>query len=394
LTEGALLAIPLAAIAGLLAGRSWMAAKRWDLSRAPFRGSSHHLLGLHYLSTGQLPLAVTELTKVLRNNPAALEVELVLGNLLREIGQTERAIEAHQRLLAQPDLSNAERSLSLACLGMDFQRAGFVDRAEETFTDTLDHDPQNVQALVGLQKLREDQRQWQKAYEIQTRLSRTRKTDDRLALGFLQAALGQDALAAGDGERAEKAFSAALDLDPGVFPARLGLADLRLPKDPRGAASILEEAVRISPERAYLAFDRLSRAYTASAEPSRFLEFCEGMIQKDPGDWRARLALARHLSSGGEAAPALGLLLRALGTNPQVLILHLEVWRTLRELGVRGDAVDRYVATAEEVVVYADPHICTACRYRAGDMLWRCPHCHQWNTFVEERHVAGAAGES
>jgi lipopolysaccharide biosynthesis regulator YciM len=391
-TDGALLAIPLAAIAGLLAGRSWAAAKRWDEKRAPFRSSSHYLWGLHYLSTGQQALAVTELTKVTRSNPTALEVQLVLGNLLRELGQTERAVQVHQRLLAHPDLSRAERACALASLGMDFQKAGFVDRAEETFAGTLEHDPQNIQALVGLQKLHEDQRAWRQAYEIQTRLSRIRKTDDSLVLGFLQAALGQEAAAAGDRDGAEKAFRTALSLEKRAFPARLGLADLWLAGDPRKAASILEDAVRITPERAYLAFDRLSRAYTAASQPSRFVELCEAIVQRDPRDWRARLALARHLRTGGESSEALGLLLRALSTNPQVLILHLEAWQTLRQLGIRGEAVERYVRTAEQAVVYADPHICTVCRYRADDMLWRCPNCHQWNTFVEERLVGGAAG--
>ena len=49
------------------------------------------------------------------------------------------------------------------------------------------------------------------------------------------------------------------------------------------------------------------------------------------------------------------------------------------------------MATVEESALYVDPHICTVCRYRADDMLWRCPHCHEWNTFVEER-VGPAAG--
>ena len=25
------------------------------------------------------------------------------------------------------------------------------------------------------------------------------------------------------------------------------------------------------------------------------------------------------------------------------------------------------------------------CRYRSTELLWQCPHCHDWNTFVEER---------
>jgi lipopolysaccharide biosynthesis regulator YciM len=63
----------------------------------------------------------------------------------------------------------------------------------------------------------------------------------------------------------------------------------------------------------------------------------------------------------------------------------------LRVLGALGPDEQRYVATVEESALYVDPHICTACRYRADDMLWRCPHCHEWNTFVEER-VSPAAG--
>jgi lipopolysaccharide biosynthesis regulator YciM len=41
-------------------------------------------------------------------------------------------------------------------------------------------------------------------------------------------------------------------------------------------------------------------------------------------------------------------------------------------------------------VFYPDPHVCTACHYRAQEMLWRCPHCHEWGSFVEERLAPGA----
>jgi lipopolysaccharide biosynthesis regulator YciM len=330
---------------------------------------------------------LNELSKVSRNDPTALEVQLVRGGLLREMGQVEKAIQVHQKLLADSELTRAERAYTLASLGMDYRKAGFVDRASETLQDALERDPQNIQALVGLQKIHEDQRQWRQAYEVQTRLSRIRKTDDSLVLGFLQAALGEDAQKGGDREGAEKAFRTALSLDPRVLPAHFGLADLLLPGEPKRAAQVLEEAIRVSPDRAYLTFSRLAGAYEAAGEPSRFAALCEGMIQKDPHDWRARLALARQLLSTGEAQEAFGLLLRALARNPQVLVLHLEAWRALKALGVRDERLERYVETAETSVVFADPHICTTCRYRADDLLWRCPHCHQWNTFVEERLV-------
>ena len=38
-----------------------------------------------------------------------------------------------------------------------------------------------------------------------------------------------------------------------------------------------------------------------------------------------------------------------------------------------------------EAVFYLDPHICIRCRYRSTELLWQCPQCHEWSTFVEER---------
>jgi len=391
-TDTALLAVVLAGIAGLLAGRAWASAlrRRDPADRPSFRTSPHYTHGLYYLSAGQIEMAISELTKVVREDPDAVEVLQVLGNLLRAAGQVERAVQVHQGLLSREDLTRVERAHALACLGMDFRKAGFLDRATQAFHEVLEADPKNIHALIGLEKLHEEQHQWREAYEAQTRLARLRKTDDSLVLGHLQAEMGREALEAGDREGAEKAFRTALSLDRRVVPAHLGLADLCPAADARRAAQLLEDAIQAVPDRAYLAFDRLARLYTAAGEPSRFAALCERILQQDPRDWRARVALARHLRAEGKHSDALGLLLRALENNPQTLLTHLEAWRTLLAMGVRQPDVERYVATAEDAVFYADPHVCTVCRYRSDDMLWRCPHCHEWNTFVEER--LGPAG--
>jgi lipopolysaccharide biosynthesis regulator YciM len=387
LSDTALLAVLLAGIAGVLAGRAWAAALRRGGARdqPAFRASPHYVQGLHYLAAGRRELATSELGKVARDEPDAVEVLQVLGDLQREAGQVERAIQTHQALLARGDLTRSERAHTLACLGADFRRAGFLDRATRTFGEVLELDPKSLHALAGLQRLYEDQRRWPEAYAAQTRLSRLRKSDDSLVLGYLQAEMGREALQAGQRDGAEKAFRTALSLDRRVFPAHLGLADLYEAAEPKKAAALLEEAIQVSPERAYLAFDRLACLYAACGEPSRFAALCERIIGQDPQDWRARLALARHLRAEGRAEEAHGLLVRALDSNPQVLVVHLEMWRTLRALGEGARLAEQYIAAAEASVFYRDPHVCTVCRYRADDMLWRCPHCHEWNTFVEER---------
>jgi lipopolysaccharide biosynthesis regulator YciM len=393
MADTALLAVLVAAVSGFLAGLVFSTSRRRasERTRPSFRSSAHYTEGLHCLATGQLETAIHELGKVLREHPGASEVQQVLSHLYREVGQVERAIEMHRALLERSDLTRAERAHTLASLGTDFRKAGLLDRAQKAYADALEVDPKNLHALAGQQKLQEEQRQWREAYESQTRLARLRKSDDGLVLGFLQAQMGQESLAAGRRDEAAEAFRTALSLDRRVFPAHLALASLWEARDPRRAAAILEDAIGAVPERAYLAFEQLQRAYAAAGEPSRFAALCERLIGQDPRDWRARLALARHLRAHGEPGEALGLLLRALEANPHVLLVHLEIWRTFRALGTLSPDEQRYVTTVEESALYFDPHICTVCRYRADDMLWRCPHCHEWNTLVEER-VGPAAG--
>lgn len=395
MTGSALLAVAVAAVAGLLAGLAWASAReRERRERGGFRASPHYLQALHYLAVGQPELAASELAKVAREEPGAVEVQLLLGDLLREQGQVEKAIRHHQGVLAQPEATRSERAHGHASLAEDFRKAGFLDRARANYEEALELDAGHLFALQGLQRLFEDQRQWREAFEVRRRVVRLRKSRDGLVLGHLQAEMGREAARSGHREAARAAFEAALALDPRVFPAQLGLAELLAREDPRRAAALLEEAIRRAPERAYLALGPLESLYAACGEPSRFGTLCERLIADSPHDWRARLALARHLTAAGASEDALGLLVRAVEANPQVLVLHLELSRLLRRLGLPAEALDRYVAALESTSVYRDPHVCTVCRYRADGMPWRCPHCHEWGSFVEDRPMPTATVRS
>ena len=62
---------------------------------------------------------------------------MILGNVYRERGQVARAIQVHQALLQRPKLTRLEHAYVLLCLGLDFKRGGFVDRALEAFKEVL-----------------------------------------------------------------------------------------------------------------------------------------------------------------------------------------------------------------------------------------------------------------
>jgi lipopolysaccharide biosynthesis regulator YciM len=386
------LAALIALLIGLTAGKGWeryklRSGRLIDRRRAP--ESLHYILGLNFLVTNQIDLAIDELSKAAETLGDALEIHLLLGSLYREKGQVARAITIHQSLLQRPSLTRLEQAHVLLCLGLDFKRGGFVDRALEAFNEVLRLDPDNQYALLNIEKLHEDQHQWQEAYEVRRSLGNQAGGDDvrsQSILAFLENELGLQAVARGDYTAAIARFQSAIDLDAGVVPAYLNLGDIYARDGKMAqAADVWEQVIDKAPDRAYLTFDRLATAYEKVGTPERFPQLCRRLIADNPQNWRARLALAKRLESRDDVAGALELLFDALVHNPHALTLHQSIWHVLARLDFERNLVQRYVELTRHAVFYMDPHICIRCRYRSTELLWQCPHCHEWNTFVEDR---------
>jgi lipopolysaccharide biosynthesis regulator YciM len=382
-----------ALLVGVAAGKLWeryrLQEGRW-IDRRKARESPHFILGLNFLVAGQLDRAIDELTRAARLQPDATEIEMILGNLFREKGQVGRAITIHQGLLQRPRLTRLEHAYVLLCLGWDYKRGGFVDRALEAFNEVLRFDAQNAYALNNLQKLHEEQHQWADARAVRERLIAITDAGERprheQILAFLENQMGVVAMTQHNDADAATRFTAAIDRDPRTVPAYLNLGDLRLRQGrfPEAIAA-WERVAEVSPERAYLMFQRLESLLLTQGDTSRFQNLCRRLIAANPQEWRARTALAEHLIAHGSGTQGLDLLLEALSHNPHALTVHQAIWRTLIATGLQPALVQRYVDMARQSVFYLDPHVCLRCHYRSTELLWQCPHCHEWDSFVEDR---------
>src|SRR5687767_14764719 len=226
---GALIAL----LAGLAIGKAWERYKlqdgRW-MDRRRARESPHYMLGLNFLVANQIDPAIDELTRAAESAGDPLEIHLILGNLYREKGQVGRAIQEHQALLQRPNLRKLEHANIMLCLGLDYKGGGFVDRALSAFNDVLRLDPDNEYALANLQKLYEEQHQWDDAYKTRQKLAAldtaAAQPGHLAILGFLENELGTQALKRTDHAEAARRFEAAIDLDAANTPAQLNLGDV------------------------------------------------------------------------------------------------------------------------------------------------------------------------
>ncbi|MCX6551415.1 MAG: tetratricopeptide repeat protein, partial [Acidobacteria bacterium] len=339
-----------ALLVGIAAGKAWERYKlqegRW-IDRRRARESPHFILGLNSLVSHQIDKAIEELTQASRFQPEALEIEMILGNLYREKGQVGRAITIHQGLLQRPKLTRLEHAYVLLCLGLDYKRGGFVDRALEAFNEVLGLDTDNPYALVNLQKLYEEQHQWQEAHDVRQRLvAQSGAADEprnRQILAFIETEMGRERIKQLDYAGAAARFESALALDGRTVPAYLTLGDVRLHEgNLAAAAEAWEQVAQVAPERAYLAFDRLESLYARQHQSPRFEALCRRLIAANPKDWRAHLALARHLLARQATGEALELLLEAISHSPHALTIHQAIWHALLATGLDAALVNRY----------------------------------------------------
>src|SRR5688500_6989828 len=251
----ATLGILVALLAGLAAGKAWERYKlqdgRW-IDRRRARESPHYMLGLNFLVANQIDPAIDELTRAAEGAGDPLEIHLILGNLYREKGQVGRAIQEHQALLQRPNLRKLEHANVLLCLGLDYKRGGYVDRALEAFSEVQRLDPDNEYALSNLEKLYEEQHQWDEAYATRLKLARRdgqpADTKHHQILAFLENELGLQALKRMDYPAAARRFEAAIELDSRNTPAYLNLGDVRfLQGDAAGATATWERLIETSP---------------------------------------------------------------------------------------------------------------------------------------------------
>ena len=211
-------------------------------------------------------------------------------------------------------------------------------------------------------------------------------------LAFLENEFGQAALRGGDYAEAARRFEAAIERDaaqragaPEPRGRPLPGGRVRPTRSPSGSA-----CVDASPERAYLAFPRLENAYAQdSARRIAIPALCHKLIAANPQDWRARLALARHLAAGAAAGRAGAACSKRSSHHPHALALHQAIWQTLSALQLPPALVGRYEELTRDAIFYLDPHVCLRCRYRSTELLWQCPHCHEMEYVRGGAHRAG-----
>ena len=381
-----LLALPLFFGLGWLAARHESAAGRGGQGELP----AGYFRGLNFLLSEQPDRAIDAFIDVVRVDPETVELHFALGKLFRQRGENDRAIRVHQSLLDRADLDAKAREQALFELGLDFLKAGLLDRADHAF-GRLESGSWAEQALRHRLEIAELVRDWPLAISLASQLpvDGAGGGGSKRAIIHFHCELAVKALAAADAAgyaRAERHLAEAYVLGPDHPRVSLMQAELAMARGQSEAALSAWEALRVrQPEwfvlgaRAWLqanqklgrlsdALGSLEAQFESQRSIELFLVLLESRLEQD----------------GAQAAVAWGR--AALARAPSLVGLDrlLDIELALAD-GPRRDELALTRGLLRAQAQRQSRYVCAHCGFKARQYSWQCPGCSRWESCAPQR---------
>lgn len=212
------------------------------------------LLGRVHLERSELDAAYVALRKALQANPKDVDALYYMGLVTAQLAATE-----FERLVKMaPDSGRAHQLMAESLEAQDRPR-----EAEREYEAAVAAQPELLDALLGLARLKRIRLACDEAVELYVRAERVRPTfDAAYGLGVCQQYLQQD-------EKARAAFELAVKRDPKSAVAWVGLGStLTRLGHPADAIAKLQKAIELEPEMGE-AYYALGLAFRAAGHQER-----------------------------------------------------------------------------------------------------------------------------
>ena len=376
-----LLAVPIFFGLGWIAARvdiKQLLSESRTLPRAYFKG-------LNLLLNDQPDKAIDAFIEIVTLDPETADMHFALGNLFRRRGEIERAIRVHQNLLARPDLPLDQRAHAQYELGMDYLKAGLLDRAEETF-NSLVEGSYSVQARKALLEIYQREKEWTRAIEAASGLQSSGAGARQKEIAQFYCELAQDALVRSDLADAMALLDKGLHADRNSVRATMLLGDVLLAQgDVEGAIATWKRVEQQSVPHVALVAGRLMDGFRRVGRPQEGVNLLRSYLAEASSIDLIEVVFKAVIELDGVDA-AKQLVLDELRRNPTLLGLDkllearlmdapAHIWE---ELSMVKNLIHGYTTKLAR-------YQCSHCGFKARQYYWQCPGCSGWETYPPRR---------
>ena len=376
-----LLGIPLFFALGWLAARvdiKQLVSESRTLPRGYFKG-------LNFLLNDQPDKAIDAFIEIVKLDPETADLHFALGNLFRRRGEIERAIRVHQNLLARPDLPLEQQGHAQFELGMDYLKAGLLDRAEETFNGLVET-TYSVQARRALLEIYQREKEWNRAIEAAIGLQESGAGARQKEIAQFYCELAHDALVQIKNDEALALLDKAVQADRKNVRATILTGDALIAKDDvEGALATWRRVEQQSVPHVALVAQRIMDGYRKVGRPQEGVNLLRSYLAEASSIDLMEVVFKAVIELDGVDA-AKQLVLDELRRNPTLLgldkLLEARLMdapaNVVSELSMVKTLVHGYTAKLAR-------YQCSHCGFKARQFYWQCPGCSRWETYPPRR---------
>jgi lipopolysaccharide biosynthesis regulator YciM len=331
--------------------------------------------------------AIHDLSRLVRNDPEAVDIYLALGNLFRAQGDIERAVLIREGLIARPGLNTQFKARSYFELGQDYHRAGVIDRARSAFREAAKLGYPEAAVTAELADLYASAGEFEKAAEEYSNL------DHPLAQAHYIVRRADEIVSSGDDGKNTKLVRKALRTYPGSVEAWSVITCMAaLARDWRTMTAHLERALgRITPKLRFLILDALLEAQqkmlSGGVSPEKKLDFAQKMagavipvLEKQEPHILLHYYGALMLKQARDFEGVDIWLAKALVVQPDFWAARLEALKLSVERHEIPSVVGLQVGYLAEELQYIKRFVCSVCGFRENQVFYRCRRCGSWHS--------------
>ena len=305
------------------------------------------------------------------------ELHFAAGELYRLQGNYEDAIRVHKGLISCDELAEKEHARARYELGLDYQKGGFLDLAQQCFKE-LEATAHADEALRHLFNIHLYSKAWKSAIEDEERFAR----DDINAelRRHVTAQLYCEWAAVEGAKEGERLLEEALRRNPNCGRAWMMRAEAALGRGDNAEALAALSNLRNRPEMMPVAASLIMRAYAAAGEEDRGEALLLSAYRSHPTPQMFEKVYDALAEARGHANMA-GFVREAMRDVKGVVAVAK--WLEVERAGSEGSRRDELDALMISIGGASTGFDCSKCAFHASSHYWQCPVCLSWETMLE-----------
>ena len=349
--------------------------------------NKEYFKGLNFLLNEEPDKAIEVFIKALEVDSETVELHLALGGLFRRKGQVDRATRIHQNLIARPSLTDDQRMQAIHELANDYYKAGWLDRAENLFSELKDSSAYRGLAINGLVRIYQQEKEWQKAIDVLRLLKRSERSNVSKQVAHYYCEMAERSIEIGDYQIARQYLRNARSEHSSIARSLLLRGDLRSAEgDHVGARELWLTLAQSYPNFAELIVEKMITSFSLTQD-------------HDKEDTTGLKHYLLDVAVVPKSADAFKLwqesLMNLLGESAAIDHIFEKAQREGMSANLADylfDALDnnklddqRRVDLLKKMLSRAKTkkieYTCAGCGFDTKALYWFCPNCGRWESF-------------